>query len=146
MIHSAAAVIGAYLQARGIFTDPMLNRPWPIYVNSLPDQPPELAVVYNTHGFIDGREFRGIDNIGLTIEHPGFQVLIRSPKNANADAKGSDVKNALDAIDGDVLVIAGHNYQLVSVRRTSPLIPLGEEVGGGRLLFTVNGTLTYQEV
>jgi hypothetical protein len=138
--HSGAAVMGAYLLTQGIFSDPQFNRPWPLFINSLPDQPNQVAVVYTVPGMIDGREMRA-----GTIEHPGFQVMLRAAKNVSIDAQGVQLNAALDAIDNEIIHLGDTTYLLLAMKRTTPLIPIGEEVGGGRLLFTLNGTLTYKE-
>ncbi len=139
--HSAAKVLAVYLIAEGTLSSPSTNKPWPVFTNAMPEKPPEVASIYNTDGFMDGREHRG----GRSVIHPGFSIILRTADNDRADEKYGEISQKLDEINNTVVVISGKSYKLNAIKRTSPLLPIGEEEGGGRLKFSVSGTLTYGE-
>jgi hypothetical protein len=146
--HTGATVLGTHLISTGLVTKPSENRPWPIYFNSMPEMPNEAFTIYDIDGDLDGREMP----TGRTVEHPGFQVRMRSSSSKQAEGivKMFQIQQEFDRILKKTvpIVVSGKptkNYLLQSVKRTTPILPLGPEEGGSRELFTTNGTITYGE-
>lgn len=142
ILHEASQVLAARLIVLGVFTNPTLNQAWPLYTNQLPSLPNNAAAVYDVVGYLEGR----IMATGRTVEKPGIQIRFRATSQSVGVAKAAAVKNALDGIKRNTVVVDGKSYILNAVRRTTPLLTLGQEEGGSRLLFTLNATLSYGEV
>lgn len=140
-IHSGANVLQIYLIAQGVFTNPASGMPWPLFVNQMPNMPNICAAIYDTDGLLDGREMKP----GRTVMHPGFQIRFRVFTFVDASAKGAAVEDKLDAILRSIVVINPKTYKIQATRRMSPVIPIGQEEGTTRLIFTLNGTITYGE-
>lgn len=141
MIHSAADVIASYLYGLGVVSQPggTSPRPWPLFVNSMPELPNEAITVYDNIGDMDGKDMR----TGRTLIHPGFQFRIRTIDNRRGEKKGGELIDAMDGIYRDVVVLESVSYLIQAAKLTTPTIPIGAEEGGSRLLYTVNGILTY---
>lgn len=138
--HSPAQVIGSYLiNVAGFFSLPLSTGEWPLFVNSMPKLPIELGVAYNNYGPMDGREMP----TGRTVEHPGFSIMLRTQNDLRASIKANQVFAALDAVNNTDITVDSVNYRIFAAHRTSPMLPVKEEEGGGRLLFSINGFLTY---
>lgn len=140
--HSPSQIIAAYLIQAGVFSTPGAIKEWNLFSNSMPKIPIELGATYNFMGIMDGRE----QGTGRTVEHPGFQVMLRTQQDDRASIKANQVFAALDAVRNTQITVGDVTYNLTAAHRTSPLLPVKEEEGGGRLLFVINGILTFQEV
>jgi hypothetical protein len=140
LIHSAADVIAAYLFTTGVVSQPgSVSRPWPLFVNSMPEQPNEAIAIYDNLGDLDGKDMR----TGRTLIHPGFLFRIRTNDNRRGERKGGELIVTMDGIYRNVVVVESISYLLQAAKMTTPTIPIGAEEGGSRLLYTVNGTITY---
>lgn len=142
ILHSAAELLAEYFIVQGALSRPGSLSPWPCFTNAMPNLPPEVAVIYNIQGEMDGRE----QPTGRTVEHPGFQITLRTSRDSYASKKSELLKVKLDQILRTIVIVETKQYLVQSAKRTTPLIPFGEEEGGGRLLFSMSGTLTYSEV
>lgn len=142
--HNGSQVLVPYLISKGVASTPGTNNPWPAYTNFLPEMPNEALCVFDTTGEIQGREMRG----GAWLEKPGIQVMIRAMTNANGTNRGLKISNALKELYmfNVTLATPTKQYQIHSFQRTSPIYPLGQEEGGARLLYTLNGLITYGEL
>lgn len=141
--HSGAHVLATYLYTTGIVSKPGSNLSWPLYVGTLPDQPAQAIVLMDTQGILGGR----IQKTGRTLENPGWQFRIRANDTPTGILQGMKINDKLDAIlRNEVNMLSpSKQYLIHAVRRTSPILPLGQEEGGQRYLFTINGTITYGE-
>lgn len=147
--HVASQIVIPYLIANGIVSAPGALRPWPVYRNNRPDQPDEVVTVYDYEGEFQGR----MQRTGEVVEFPGIQVGFRA-KSTRADEAsifGKRMCNVLDGILNATVVLTispgvTKTYQIQSFRRTSPVLPLGPEENGSRLLFTINGLITIGEI
>lgn len=147
LLHSGADVLASYLFTTGIVTIPSQNKPWPLYLNSMPEKPDEAITVFDTAGLEDGKVMK----TGTTLFHPGYQFRLRVINNSRAVAKGLEIETYLDSILREEVVIPTRpdvptkTYLLQAIRRTSNVIPIGAEEGGSRLIYTLNGLITYSE-
>ena len=142
--HNGAQVLVPYLVFKGVASLPGGTNPWPAYVNFLPELPNEALCIFDTVGEVQGREMRG----GKWLEKPGIQIMIRAVSNSNGVNKGLKIINALEQLYkyNVTLTSPAKQYQIHSFKRTSPTYPLGQEEGGARLLYTINGLITYGEL
>lgn len=142
--HNAAQLLVPYLVSKGVASNPGTGNLWPAYINFLPEQPDEALCVFDTVGEVQGREMRG----GQWLEKPGIQIMIRAKTNANGVNRGLKIINALKELYmfNVTLTSPTKQYQIHSFQRTSPTYPLGQEEGGSRLLYTLNGLITYGEL
>jgi hypothetical protein len=141
--HNGAEVLVPYFVYKGVGSVPGTNNPWPIYINFLADQPNEALVIFDTTGSVDGRDMR----TGELLEKPGIQVMIRAMTNRNGVSKGRKIIQAIEQLYKFSVTLTQPTKQYVihSLQRTSPVYPLGQEEGGSRLLYTINGLLTFGE-
>ena len=139
--HGPSQVLSVYLIATGVVNLPS-NPVWPCFYGQMPALPNQVVSIHDTDGILDGREMRG----GKTVMHPGWQIRIRSQTENAAQIKGQQICIELDEILRTTVVIGAKTYKIQATRRMSPIIPIGQEEGGARLLFTINGTITYGEV
>lgn len=147
--HTISEIVQAYLVAEGLVVDGGAVGDWPAYVDHLPDDPeetdtpvpvPDSAVcVYTTTALGDGRYMR----TGERVEHPGFQVRVRSRSRASALAKANAIASKLDTVKRATVVVGGSTYRLDAAHRQGGVIPMGQEPGDRRRWhFSVNGTAT----
>lgn len=113
-----------------------------IYVGHLPDTPDEVACVFDTPGFTEGR----IQRTGETITKSGWQVRVRAPDHATAYAIISNIQAALDAVRNLPVAIQGNGYTINAITQSGGVLALGQEPEAKRRNgFTLNGTVTYRE-
>ena len=122
---------------------------WPVYVGSMPDGKEGTApinasgiednaiAVYNTAGLLDGREAAG-----RTVEHPGWQVKVRSLDYEAGYAKIKAIAEMFDTIKM-TYVVDGSQVTLIHAITRGPVLTLGAVPGNRRRdAFSVNGTVT----
>lgn len=118
----------------GIGTDPDDDSAWPIYAPKEPDGADNLILVTDTAGVSKGRTSPDAER----DEVYGIFVRLRSADHTGG-SRAWTLAMALDNIDNEVVVLDGTSYIIRSVQRTSPVIPLGENVPNSRrYVFTVN--------
>jgi hypothetical protein len=145
--HTGAVVLTRQLIILGVVKLPPAT-PWPAYVNFLAETPDQAIAVLDQPGVSGGREMRG----GLVLEKPGIQITIRAKTNPAGTNFGLKLCEWLKTIANvQVVVPAGDGlpqktYLIDVFQRTSPVYPLGQEEGGSRLLYTINGLITYGEL
>lgn len=117
--------------------------PWPVFVGLLTDQPDEAIGVYDTAGKIDGR----IMLTGEQVEHPGVQVMVRSPAYLLAVNKAQEIAGAFDLTKGSVVELeSGDIYTLLNISRTGAILPLGMgEDDRRRYHFSINAITTIRK-
>ena len=144
---SPASVLVAYIiEELDKMTYPSEKSDWPLYTSHLPDGDnveTDCGVVYDTTGLMDGRLMTG-----LVPQHPGIQLRIRSRVYETGFNKIEDIAASLDEVSNSSFVIAAGEFEIQNASRTSPVIPLGLEVGSTkrRFLFTVNFILTVKKL
>jgi hypothetical protein len=129
----------------GSMTSPDEGDSWPLFLNYLPDGDDvetNCGAIYDTAGL---NELRSMN--GDIPEHPGVQIRIRSNDCDIAYAKIEDITRDLDKIVNASVSLGDNQYQIQNASRTSPIIPLGIEIGTTkrRFSFTVNYLLTIRK-
>ena len=138
---SPADLIQSLLVAESQGSQPP-QTPWPVYINRTPDGAlvaRELITVYDTEPRQDGRLM-----VGVRIEHPGFQIRVRSLDYATGFRKISNIAFVLDKVRRRSVGGNSASYLIHAITRTSGPIPLGSD-DEGRESFTLNATATITE-
>ena len=145
--HTGAAVLVKHLITNGIVKLPPAT-PWPCYVNGIAENPANAVAVMDQPGVQGGREMRD----GLVLEKPGIQIMVRATSNNVGSNFALKLCNVLMTIARAEVTIPADGsipektYLIDVFQRTSPPYPLGEEEGGSRQLFSINGLITYGEL
>lgn len=142
--HSTAEVVRALLIGLGQGTDVTGGLAWPIYVGNEPDSPDNCITIYNTQGNDLGR----VQFTGGKVEHHGIQVRIRGFGERVGFLKSRQITLALDTQSRLILVsVLTSNYLVLSVNRTSDVLPIGKQVPSNRLdLFTINALVSLRQL
>lgn len=139
---STAEAIGGLIQLGSVGSDPASGDPWPIYSTNMPDTPDNCMTVFTTEGVRQGRYMI----TGAYHYRSGFQVLVRSSTYTPGLDKIKEVIEYLETVYQEPVTILSDTYTVHSVSITSGPLPLGKSVEDSkRYLFSMNGTLTYQE-
>lgn len=116
---------------------------WPLSIGHLPKTPDNAMCVYDTTGKPDGR----LMGTGETIQHPGFQIRVRSNSYQAAWSKISELQGTLNALVRRSVMIDGVSYSILSVTQTGSPLSLGQDADAARRdQLTLNGTLTIKEI
>jgi hypothetical protein len=81
---------------------------------------------------------------GERIEHPGFQVRVRTLDYTTGFAKISAIAAVLDSVKNDAVSGDTETYVVNAITRSSGPIPIGTDEEG-REGFTLNATATITE-
>lgn len=145
LTHSPADVIRNLIIDLAHGTAPSDEDDWPVYVGNEPDTPDNVITVYDTAGRLDSKNMTD----GEVVEHPGFQVRVRSASQNQYYAgynKIDAIAKALDAVTvatvqvGDVAGTGDATYTVTAATRTSSILAFGAAETGltKRSVFTVN--------
>lgn len=115
-----------------------------LFVSSLPDEEGnnEAIAVFDTTAMDDGKLARG----NVRIEHPGFEIMLRSMVYRTGYMKMRQIALALDQAVRQVVTVDGVNYLVHNIKRTTSVIYIGMEEKNRRRLFSVNAIFTVSEV
>ncbi len=137
--NSPAELIRWSIVDDGLGSNPGDGSAWPVFVGHMPDEPDNAICVYDTAGTPDGRVQRG----GETIEHPGWQVRVRSVDHPTGWPKITNIRNHLDSVNRQGVVIDTYSYTIQAVTLTGGIQSLGQEPDGTRRNnYTINGIIT----
>lgn len=144
--HSQADILASYLIAAGVGVNPAPALPittWPIYIDSQPDIPDRLIVIYSRGGRLDGRSHK----TGTVLTHPGIQVAIRvrAGDYRSGYLKGNNVASELDDILNNMVTLQSKTYKVAAVTRTSDVLSIGQDPRS-RPMFTLNANTTIEMV
>ena len=139
--HTGAEVLRAALVAVGACTLPSAvpGGAWPGFVGNMASTPDNVVCVYDTAGIREGR----IQATGETLAKAGWQVGVRATDYRTGAAYMAAIQEALDGLLRKAVAIDGSAYTVQAVKQTGTVIPLGREFDGTRILFTLNGTITF---
>lgn len=137
--HSPADVLRRVLIAGGYGSDPPAT-PWPIRAHVEVDKPDDVITVQDTAGRISGRTNPDSER----QEHHGVQVRIRAARVSEGWTKARALAVGLDQLYQESVTIGAASYRLHNVTRTTDVIPLGEEPGTRRWLFTINALVSLR--
>lgn len=129
----AAGAIGISRPVSGSST-----APWQITVGNMPPDPVDRVSVVDMSGIKFGRNMR----TGMTEEAPGVIVYLRSNKYLDGWTKCWQIKNLLDQVKNDTVVLRGRTYTVGSCRKTSGPMFIGQEENQTSSNFTLNYLLT----
>ena len=135
-----------------LFSLPALNQAWPLYVSSMPDgtgSVDECGVTEDTSGVQHGRLLAS----GKTLESFGVQIRTRSSGSAYPDGMNrlNAVATQLDSTKSRYVTVttaaggSGNSYKIDTIRRTSPVLSLGEDQKR-RGLFSLNLLVTLEGI
>jgi len=145
LLMTPVSILAAYIiETLGKMTDASDKSEWPLYKTSMPtgdNVEINCGALYNTTGMNESRLMTG-----LVVTHPGIQLRIRSSTSEIGWVKIEDIADALDKVENVDIVVKGKTYRIQNASRTSPIVPLGQEIGTRRYLFTVNYLLTVRRI
>lgn len=117
----------------GIGSLPSADDDWPIYSEHLMDQPDDAMSVVER----DARGHGRTQTDGLTQEHFGIQVLVRSNDITAGYKKAASILSTWDQdVQNTEVTIGSNSYTVQTVNRTGAVVRAGIE--GGRYLYSVN--------
>ena len=123
-----------------LFTNPADDDDWPLFVGMMPDGNDvanECGAVYNTAGFVEGKNMRSeID------QHFGIQMRVRSFSESDGyDEIVAVEKDFKDVHNQEVTFTSGETWNINNFYQTSPIISLGVD-DRRRFNFTLNYALS----
>ena len=113
---------------------------WPVFAEGQPDKPDSAVMVFSQEGILEGRHM--ID--GSWAEHKGVQILIRAANHSNGFARVELIVGILDAMYQQVMTLGAYRYLVWSFSRRGQPIPLGNEAGTNRKMFSLNYLMNVQ--
>lgn len=137
---SPANIIRQFLIEEGIGQSHS-KKDWVVYTASEPDDPDNAITIYNTRGTLDGR----IHETGEVVQHYGFQTKIRGKDDETASAKGREIYTAYNQLLRRLITVNSVAIRLQAITLKSPLMPMGQQVKGRRILYVVNAIVTIDE-
>ena len=146
MDHSPAYILAKYFIDEGLLSDPTGGSAWPVFVGTLPDGDEvadNAAACIDTTPVKDGRLM-----VGGNIFHFGCQVLLRSVEYNAGYSKIDALRNAIEAVDGDTVTIAGTTYQMDNITIATGIVVIGQEEKSSkrREMFSLNSLITLKEI
>jgi hypothetical protein len=147
LVVSPASIVADYIvDTLAKMTWPRDKGNWPLYVSHLPDGKnvkTNCGCVYDTTGLLDTRQMNGRWPL-----HPGIQIRIRARGYEVGFGKIEDIASALDELVNESVTTSSGVYEIQNLSRSTPVVPLGPEVGTTRrrFLFTVNYLATIKKL
>jgi hypothetical protein len=142
--YSPAMVLFEYLTDAAIFTNPVYETTWPLYISNLPDGKgavDDCAAIYDTSGLVNGRISSG-ENI---IKY-GIQIRVRAKEYTDGWDKGQELVKFFESGAFEVEMPDGVAYEVLNMHQTTPYAATGVEEGSKRrMLFSVNFLVTIKE-
>lgn len=143
LTHSPADVLAKLLVDLGHAIDSQSAGDWPAFVNQEPNAPDKCVTTFDTTGRVGKR----VHSNGYRPEFRGVQVRIRAHTQDAGWTRANRIAAALDEeVDWRTVALSGVNYLVCAVTRTSGVLPLGDEPGTKRKLFTVNGVMSIKQL
>ena len=90
MIHSQADILAKYLHNEDLLTQQATDDEWPTTVGFMPESDEDAIAVFNTTPKLSGR----LHKTGLTLEHPGIQIRVRSQDEQVGYGKAAELSAA----------------------------------------------------
>ena len=143
MIHSPQDIMASYFIAQGLGVQPPLppaSTDWPIYAGFMPPEGDQAVCIYDTAGVPNGRLMQGI-----SIQHPGIQILVRHPDTRTCHDKAAQFYNKLQALRNVVVSFTDASYTVLNAAEIRLPVRVGQEIGKNRMIYTVNSVLTINE-
>lgn len=120
----------------GVDPDILPRGSWPVYSTTLPTHPDNLIVVRGTTGRSHGRTM--VD--GETLNHYGFQVMIRAVDDRIGNRKAEDIRYKMQvAMYQNVITIGASRYLIPCISNIGQVLCLGfDHPNSKRSLFSLN--------
>lgn len=114
----------------------------PGFFSSMPDAPDQAICVFDTKGRDFGRGTRE----NLSNVHPSIQICVRWVDEAEGHDRVNKIAVALDTHFPIITVLPedGSSWYIMNIRRTSPILMLGEEIGKRRNFWTINALVVFE--
>lgn len=149
LTHSPAQIIRFLLIAAGGGVLPSNGGSWPIFAWQEPDQPDNVATLYDTSGKMDGRVHDGEQQ-----QHEGVQLRVRS---AIANDGNNKIRALVEILDKQVLntlVVCNNvpgpgtsSYRVHSVTRPGTILSIGKDTPTTkRAIFTCNLLVSVEQI
>lgn len=164
MNYSPADVLRQYLVDAGLVSMPSLTdleegkapfsegTDWPAFVSTLPINPDNIVVLYDTKGRMHARLARTVRPepantvTSMTIDSPGIQVRVRGVDPPTAYDEMASIWLQLDRVKySTVNMVDGGQYTITSFVKTSCIIPLGTDPQEMRFSYVLNGCISIQK-
>lgn len=146
MSHQLSLVLLQFLKDEALVTVSTAITNWPGFVTHLPPEGDNVAidavVVIDTSGVMDGRSHK----TGKPMEHPGFQIRVRSRDPQPGWDKIVTIRDAFDSILRRSVTVESSVYSIQAINRSTPIIPLGKDQQTNRFNHTFNGTATLKQL
>ncbi len=144
LLTSLCSIIQVYLtEGSGSFMSvPSDDTDWPLYISHLPDIKINCGAIYDTAGKLDGKSLEG-DGV---VEHPGFELRIRSSDYEIGYGKIEEIVFALDGIFNEDVALDGNTYRVQNASRVSTITPISEAGTGRKFVFTVNFLVSLKKI
>lgn len=151
--HSPADILAQLLINRELATATSPQR-WQCFVNYLPDDETvhdDIMAVFDTSGIKDGR----LMNSGKTIEHPGWQIRVRSLSPTAGLVYLKLIGDHLDVVQSETVTLdvpvdsisaKRVRYRIENVQKTGTVLALGVDNKDHkrRRSCTLNGMMTVR--
>lgn len=116
---------------------------WPIFRDVMPDGEDLTDNVIHLHQ--TEPQISHKDHQFNVWEREGFQAIVRSDGSGDGRDKIEAIKTSLDAVKRRTVTIGANTYLMHSVRRVSGPVSIGQESGGRRSLFSLNGVMQVRQ-
>lgn len=128
LLHSPANIVKNLLVSLGMGVDPItppaIPLAWSVFVNSRPQTPDNLIVVYDA----EGREHGRAHVSGERQLHHGVQIELRSDTYRVGYERVRAMAVSLDQdVYQETVTIAGVDYRVHAITRTSDVSSIGKE-------------------
>lgn len=111
------------------------------FVPSLPDEVDQAVAISNEVGRYFGREM----TVGKGMVHCGIKLFVRFPEEEAGHDFAVSMILALRAIKNKTIAVDGTTHYIQSVYVPGTLIPLGEEQGRQRQMWTIHARVAFKE-
>lgn len=145
MNHTFAEYIVQFLVDAGVVNWGSVAGDWPAIVGVMPDNddnPDNFVSALDSGAMPDGVDHRS----KKSVQHPTFQIFIRSGEYPLAAKKGKEMESFFEAIDRYTVVIDGDQAVIQSVLITIPTAFMKQQEKNQRQVFVLNIQATMWEI
>lgn len=145
MNHTFSEYIIQFLVDQGVVNWASIAGPWPAVAGVMPDNddnPNNFVSVLDTAPTTDGVDHRG----KKTIQHPTFQIFIRSDEYPVAYKKGKEIEAYLQTIDWETVVVDLDTAVIQGCIIKIPTAFMKQQEKNQRQVFVLNIQTTMWEV
>jgi hypothetical protein len=146
--HSTAQILVRLAIVSNIAQSPVGGAAWPITYAQMPDNPDNYLTIYDTSPVKDGRLMVS----GEVIEHLGVSLRIRGWPHNTGYSKALQFQQHWDGVRNATVNLPAEpnipatSYLVQNITRVGGILPLGQEPGKTRLIWTLNGLVTLKRL